>query len=430
MNTESNVARLDVTPVAKLNLGSVSLRRAIIKAGFDSLPELLSLSDSKIDNLFESRAADEVIRLKDEYQTDPDRFATSVLQSQTAKNDTATNARTPLEARPSHKDPRRTITTMAARSSLHFTTDGPTSLPALPFSKSLKAYEGRAQEAFDNLDDRFQNVMAYQAFEEFPTDLDELSAAFGELFAYYSARPRDALKLIDRQLRNAFVIYVADRARNVISEGNLWGNFFTGIDGFARYDDNIKSLFKQTFVKQIERRGMPLYGRDEETNYYYYTALLHGGLSADSWSNLWEKSILPLARKLAGGNYGFGTELNGRSILKELKNPDSPLAPKKAVLNILEKAPDATIAPLFESAMSVASQVESSRGASGYTMLSSFGLPETAMEALRKSQEKTAATTVHKHAFSSKKQQERHHLIYLPMAKLQLDLAVGAVSIR
>ena len=43
---------------------------------------------------------------------------------------------------------------------------------------------------------------------------------------------------------------------------------------------------------------MPLYGRDEEVNYYFYTALLHGGLSEDSWSNLWEK-LLPLAKEVS-----------------------------------------------------------------------------------------------------------------------------------
>ena len=58
-----------------------------------------------------------------------------------------------------------------------------------------------------------------------------------------------------------------------------------------------------------------LYGRDEETNYYFYTALLHGGLSADSWASLWDRSLLPLARGIAKGDSGFCGEMDGHSIL-------------------------------------------------------------------------------------------------------------------
>ena len=74
--------------------------------------------------------------------------------------------------------------------------DGPVSLPTLPFSQALKGFEDRAREAFDELDDRLQNVMVYQAFEEFPTDLDELNEAFQQMFTHYANHPRAALNLI------------------------------------------------------------------------------------------------------------------------------------------------------------------------------------------------------------------------------------------
>jgi hypothetical protein len=69
---------------------------------------------------------------------------------------------------------RRTQTVLGTQ----YLNDGPVSLPTLPFSQALKGFEDRAREAFDELDDRLQNVMVYQAFEEFPTDLDELNEAF------------------------------------------------------------------------------------------------------------------------------------------------------------------------------------------------------------------------------------------------------------
>lgn len=250
------------------------------------------------------------------------------------------------------------------------------------------------------------------------------------MFTHYANHPRAALNLIDRHLRNAFVVYVADRARNTFSEGNLWGNFFNGFIGF---DTNIQSTFKQIFVDHIERRGMPLYGRDEETNYYFYTALLHGGLSADSWASLWDRSLLPLARGIAKGDYGFCGEMDGHSILRELKNPESRFAPRKSVANILGKAPDSTIAPLFEAAMRVAAQeVERHESIkSRYTMLSNFGLPEIAMEALCKCQDNISSPTEkHRHHSSYKNQGSKRRLIYLPMASLQLSLAEGVVFMR
>lgn len=424
MGDQSNIERLSVTPVTELNLGSASIRRVIKRAGFDTLPELLDLSEKEIDDLFEWSDADNIIKLQEWYRANPEEFAAAVLQKREINAETASK---PLpKTRVSQSAPRKPNPSVVAHA--YYSGDGPTALPPMPFSDTLRDFEKRARDAFDDLDDRFDDVMVYQAFEEFSTDLDELSDAFTQIFSYYSEQPRTVLGLIDRHLRNAFAVYVADRARNVYNDGNLWGNFFGDL---GIHDSNVQSLFKQTFANHIERRGMPLYARDEETNYYFYTALLHGGLSADSWSNLWEKCILPLAKEIAAGHYGFGGEMDGHSILKELKNPESRFAPKKAVLNILEKAPDFTIAPLFEASMRVAEQVESSKKSqSGYTMLSNFGLPEAAMDALRESQEQKTTARIRSASSSRERRQEEQRLIYLPMASLQLDLAEGVVSMR
>ncbi|WP_417753716.1 hypothetical protein [Slackia sp.] len=426
MSDSNNIKKLKTTPVAELNLGTARLRRVIQRAAFETLPELLELSEDEIDELFEWEVADAVIQMKEKYVANPDAFAAKVLQKKEIDRDAI--EKTLSKARASRVSARTARPAATLRAC--YPDDAPASLPPAPFSDDLKGFEKRAREAFDDLDDRSGDVMVYQAFEEFSTDLDELSSAFGHLFSYYSAQPRAALNLIDRYLGNAFVVYVADRARNVYGDGNLWGNFFNGL---GIQDSNVQALFKQTFVSHIERRKMPLYARDEEANYYFYTALLHGGLSSDSWVNLWEKSILPLAKEIAAGHYGFGGEMDGHSILKELKNPESRFAPKKAVLNILDKAPDPTIAPLFEASMRVATQVESAKKSkSGYTMLSNFGLPDAAMEALRETQEQVKPSTAKSSSRgpSNGGAQDRQRLVYLPMASLQLDLAEGVVSIR
>ena len=425
MSEESNLERLKTTPVTELNFGSASTRRTIQRTGFDTLPKLLDLSEKEIDRLFSWKDADDIINLQKQYRTNPEKFAANVLRKRKT-NEKAINE-TISKVKISYEAPQKPHAPAAAR--IQYSADGLTVLPPRPFSKTLQGFEKRARETFDDLDDRFESVMVYQAFEEFSTDLDKLSDAFFQLFRYCSSQPRDALSLIDRHLRNAFLVFVADRARAVYNDGNLWGNFFDGLD---IPDGNVQGLFKQLFVDHIKRRKMPLYARDEETHYYFYTALLHGGLSADSWENLWEECILPLARAVASGDYGTDGQMDGRSLLRELKVPESRFAPKKSVLNILEKAPDSTIAPLFDASMRVAEQIAGYKGfRSGVTMLSSFGLPDVAMDALRELQEQDAVASRSRSTSSpSEKRQGERRIVYLPEASLQLDLAEGVVSIR
>ena len=426
MSEASDIERLKTTPIVELDLGEAKLRRVIIRAGFESLTDVLELSVKEIDDKFEWDEADKIISMQNRYREDPEGFASSVLKKREIGHHQ-------VEQRPEKHTAQKTkptkpsITTTAIPRVI-FSSDEPRPLPPMPFSDILRGYEKRARDVFDDLDDRCDDVMVYQAFDEFTTELDEISDAFISLFRYYSDQPRAALGLIDRHLRNIFIIYVADRARKVYSEGNLWGNFF---DGLNMEDSNVQSVFKQTFAGQIERRKMPLYARDEATNYYFYTTLLHGGLSGDFWENLWQKSLLPLAHEIAGGYYGFGDEMDGHTILKEIKNPESRFAPKKTVLNVLEKAPDSTIAPLFEASMKVAAQVESSKqNRSEYTMLSNFGLPDLAMQALRHNQERKVARSQNTGRAKSSSKDQGSRLVDLPMATLQLDLTSGIVYMR
>lgn len=426
MGEASVIDRLKTTPISELDLGEAKLRRVIIQAGFESLMDVLELSEKEIDDKFEWRVADRIVSMREKYRKDPEGFASAVLNrpeidqhqvQQRLEKQTIQNIEIPK---------RRTAGTAIPRT--RQSDDGPWSLPPMPFSSALRGYERRACDVFNDLDDRCDDVMVYQAFDAFISELDEISAAFASLFRYYSNRPRAALRLINRHLRNIFIVYVADRARTVYSEGNLWGNFF---DGLNIEDSNVQSEFKQIFAGQIERRGMPLYARDEATNYYFYTALLHGGLSSDSWESLWQKSLLPLAKEIANGSYGFGIEIDGRAVLKEIKNPNSRFAPKKSVLSILEKAPDSTISALFEASLKVAAQVESSRqGFSEYTMLSNFGLPDLAMQALRDSQEQKVIRGQGTSPTKAPRKGQSSRLVYLPAATLQLNLASSTVCMR
>lgn len=425
MSEANYLERLEKTPISELSFDDVRLKRSIHNAGFCYLPDLLSLTDKEIDACFDSRYADSIIRMRKKYRAAPDDFAASMLQPKMVEN--PTNVKVLPKSRPPRES--NTETASSIEQYEYDLSRFPLTRSHGLFSAKLEEFEERAQGAFDDLGSRSENVMVYQAFEEFSADLDELSTAFEELIKRYPTKPRIVLMLIDRCLPNAFMVYVADKARRVFNEHNLWGNFFASL-GIC--DSNVQGLVKHIFIKHVEERGMPLYGRDEEVNYYFYTALLHGGLSEDSWSNLWEK-LLPLAKEVSKGSLGFGGEMDGRSVLRELKNPESRYAPEKAVLNILEKAPDSTIAPLFEASMRVAAQiVDSNRAGSRYTMLSSFVLPEAAMQALRDNQERVPplANGGRAAAETQERRSGTHRLIYLPIASLQLDLSEGVVTMR
>lgn len=416
---------LESAPISELDIGDVRLRRKILRAGFKSISELLSLSDSDIDKAFEWDDADAILKLKERYEKDPESFARTVMgKADSATTETAAHGT--VKMAPIKKPATSVARTAIPKPTSH---DGPISLPNQPFSERLQEFEKRAAAELDNLADQYDDVMVYQAFDEFATELDEIDEAFRALFEHYGNHPRNALSLIDRLLRNVFLVYIADRARKEYDGENLWGNLF-GRAGIT--NGNIQGDLKRVFAKQLEQRRMPLYAADEETNYYFYTALLHGGLSADSWESLWAKSLLPLAKEIAKGNYGFGGEMDGHAVLKEIKNPESRFAPKKSVLNILEKAPDFTIAPLFEASLRVAAQVENAKkSTSGFTMLTSYGLPDVAMQALRANREKQAsARRDPRSRKESKRRREKSRIVYLPEAKLQLDLSQGLVSLR
>lgn len=421
----SFLGKLAITPIVELGIGDTKLRRRLSRAGYGSIIDVFSLSEDEIDSVFDWNDADAIIKLKESFQKNPEKFALAALQKNEVDLDRIDRILSENKrCAATQKTTSRSIQRTKAQAVV---SDGPASLPPQPFSDSLCDFETRAISAFDSLADRFDNVMVYQAFEEFSGELDEIGNSFQLLFGYYKIQPRYALSLIDRYFGNAFAVFVADRARSLYDGGNLWGNLFeeVGIE-----DVNAQALFKQIFVNQLDRRSMPLYARDEETNHYFYTALLHGGLSEDSWEDLWQKSLLPLAKEIAEGDYGFGGEMDGHSILKMIKNQGGKYAPKKSVLNILEKAPDATIAPLFEASLRVALQVASAKKSdSECTMITSFGLPDVAMQALG-ANDADEDNFGSRASSPSRRRKNSPKLVYLPMADLQLDLAMGKVFLR
>lgn len=414
--------RLARIPIKNLDLGDVKLRRAIIRAGYCSIIEVLDLSEKEIEDKFDSDydTAARIVEMQERYHDDPTAFADSVSDKEIANID-KTDRPVREYVSTGYKSANYPAAQRTARP--YYGMGGSESLPVSSFSESLLAFERRAKDVFDELDDRCDDVMAYQAFGEFSTEFEDISDAFRALFRYYSNRLQDALNHIYESLSNIFIVYVADRARTVYGGGNLWGNFFNGT-GIS--DDDVQWEFKQLFVKCVNRRRMPLYSKSEVQNWYFYTALLHGGLSGDAWSDLWQRSLLPLAKEIASGDDEFGDEMDGHVILEKIKDPNGKFSPKTTVLRILKKAPDSTIVPLLDNSMRVAEQIEKANNdPSEYTGLSTYGLPDAAMLALRDIAETTDSSESNRTGSDGKT--KRKKFIYLPTADMHLDLGEGTV---
>ena len=297
-----------------------------------------------------------------------------------------------------------------------------------PYGQKLKDYQGKAKQVFDGLCDRHETVLVYQAFPAFSIELEDIRDSFLKLFAAYPSHPAKALAISEKFLPDIFMVFTADLARDTFSDDNLWGNFFE----ILPLNQNAQIEFKKLFVRLLEVRGMPLYAQDEAAHYYFYTTLLHGGLSEDSWEDLWETSLMPMAKALRRGGLGYGGEMSGYSILQKIKSENGRYTPKQSVLRILQKAPDSTIASMFESAMKVAERAEtrlSSRDE--YVLVDNAGLPEIALVALHNTTEKRSPQRV---APGARRQRQtaspRRKFVDLPSADLCLDLDRGIVLIR
>lgn len=245
--------------------------------------------------------------------------------------------------------------------------------------KQLKGFQNRANESLALLIDRFgsDRCFIFQVFDEFSCDLEDLRSSFMKMYRDYGTDTRLATAFAWRYLPDAFAVFTADLARDVYSETNLWGNFF---DKLRIRNQNAQNEYKLAFVDVLKQRGMPRYAQDESQNYYYYTTLLHGGLSQDSWVDLWRTSLLPFARDLDR----WEAVVDGRGMRSAILGEGSKYRPKESVCKILGKASPAMVDTLLESAYSIARDVsEGKEAGSDFIVLSGGDIPRRAIDALR-----------------------------------------------
>lgn len=400
--------------------------RLLAKAGCQCLKDAFDEDEEKIHDLM-GRFFSEFVNLVDSYFDKPERFVALMSREKPKREEKREKKPFVAVERPMHT---ANVQTAAKVSPSGFQSVYiPENVLSTPHGQVLKTGQHKAKTIFDDLCDRYDTVLVYQAFPAFSVELEEIRESFLKLFAGYASYPARALSISERYLPDLFLVFVADLARDSYADDNLWGNF---LEVLPLHNNALNDL-KKLFVELLEKRSMPLYCQDEAACYYLYTTLLHGGLSKDSWEDLWKSSLIPLARELKEGKVGFGGELSGHAILKELKSEGSRYAPKKeSVMKILRKAPDSTLAPLFESALKVAMQTETrSLSRDEYVLLDSADLPEAAVVALHgaaESQDGERAPSSRK--TGARQVKTRKRFINLPSADLCLDLRRGVALVR
>jgi hypothetical protein len=442
-NSRNLADTLANSPIDDLSINA-HLKRALNIAHCSSLMQAFQKED-ELESSISNKAYAELIMLYEDFISNPNAFIRKV-STKNDYNSSFSDSQKTNNIPSSHDDskpnkpkkrkplaPRRAI--LAANPELILS-----SILENKSGKFLLEIDDQAKAEFELLFDRNEEVLIYQIFPKFESKLEDICNEFINLFQLHRNNKTQVLKSVEKLIPYTFMIFTAYRARTVFSGDNLWGNFFS-----PEFDlpNNLQIEYKQTFLDYLQKLEMPVYGKDDETFYYYFTTLLHGGLSLELWCKLWKSSLLPYAKTL---NRRGVTKVNGEKVLSVISTDNSKYYPGKTAANILEKAPKSTLAPIFESALEIAREATSENNAN-YLLLDGAALPEVALASLEDELEKQSSIETQKtpgnyqkeHRPAVSEEQSKHrgsksetglHLIILPHADLCLKVETGSVVIK
>lgn len=270
----SYVELLKSTPITELSVANKPFLRLLERNGYTNIIEALDAPYGDIIRICNDKQLQAYDSLQKKYNRDPEAFAKETLELPRQSHPMPAH-RPSSPANTTHSTVKRWQRDPLDLSQASVGLDISSYL-YLPFMQKLSDYDDRAQHIFNELQDRQDNVIVYQAFDAFATEFDEINKCFQELFRHYQHAPRKGLAIVKRFLENIFLIYVADRARTFHDKG-FWSNFFPTIH-ISEANSDAQSAFKQLFYTGLQDKNMPVYQEDESARHYYLTALLHGGL--------------------------------------------------------------------------------------------------------------------------------------------------------
>ncbi len=225
-------------------------------------------------------------------------------------------------------------------------------LPSTDYAFVLKDFERGCSQAFDALCQDNPPGLVFEIFDD-PVRFDKLSDAFGRLFMGYKDKQATIAPMIEGNIPNSYIAFVAWRTRDKFSDNNLWGNFFDEYD-LEQYTCND---LKKLFMLLLEKRSLITYSPKEKADYMFSTALLHGGLGREHWEDLWAKCLIPLANNVVKEPSLGPLYSNGYGVLAAVLNQETGCSPRVATLSVLHKMPADSAAVIMQGAFDLALQI-------------------------------------------------------------------------
>lgn len=413
-NGNENNSEVLSIPLQELRI-DVRLRRALINAGFQNLAQVFDTPESELAAILNDRRLDELDQIRDKWQQNPSLFTAEVTTRQTPERKAEVDRRLAQssyyyieleEAQDKPSKSRRDATELRSR----------TALPTGDFAVKLASIEERAHASLSLLADHAENAIIAECFPRLSLDLDDLRANFITLFKQYQHSSIRALEVARVHFPSAFLVLIAHSASKDFDGDAFWNNLF---DLLCIDSQNVQGKLKRAFYNGVKDRGLPHFASEDSDFHLLYTALLHGGFSESFWRPMWSDVILPFARTRGASTLH---RRDSAQLVRGLKINETTYSPNRAYARrIIEKAPSAMLEPLIESALKVASEasdMDRSVDGGSFSMMSSYGLADSAMQALRFVLEGRSGNA------------RNRRIVYLPTAELRIRPEDGTVHLH
>lgn len=429
MSDPDVLQELAAVPVTKLNIGDTKFRRRIKQAGFETIDELFSVSKDELKSRLPEDWMD-ILDLKDAFERGPEAFARRVLQEREHAHKASDT-----ESGQSHGGGEKSngYVNSSKSSGMRQSSKRVLAPPVDEHTEVLAEGEQWASGAFGSLTDHLDGALVAEVFEDFVFIEGKVRKAFAGLFSRYSSNMKRALELCEHCFPDIFVVCVAYMAREYYDRDRLWPAVFNELG----IPNHYHSQFKRAFRDQIMKVGLPCYNDGEADKRFFYTALLHAGFSQVMWEEFWEEVFLPAA-KSEWRAVGDGVQ-SAADLLEDVRTGERGKRLLTASRNLLEKAGDNLVLPLFESALSVARAYEVSRSGRGalaentQVLLSRGGLTSTATDALLnvvERAEEESAKNDSKRGSRAQSKPKSNHAVFLNDAELLLSPGMTAVVVH
>ncbi len=387
------------------------LRRALERNGIMTFEDILQNEDAAFNALDRrlSKELDDYINTYNRYQEKFVKRMTAAVERPPAQ------AISPTPPMKSHER-KRVAQKDATLDTGVWITDAP-SLPREEYAAKLKDFNQRFEKVITASVDSGESSCVSYCIQEFSDEIYDVLGWFAELFQDNEFRQELIAPLIHAHFPAAFLAFFSQRTNDSFEDNNLWSYFF---DGYGLTETTVQEL-KTLFHDSLVERGLPYYSKQERPgSYYQASALLHGGLSKEAWSDLWVSCLLPLAN--AGDRK---TLVNGYVIYDIIVNRNNTITPKESTLAVLEKMPLASAVRLLEDAYRIAAQATQRNQSAALALDDS--LPPAAAATLAPSMDKLNERA--KGARGASRANGEGPLLRLPRPFLSFDPRRGRVQI-